>query len=146
MSTSQDIKDVIAADSSIMTALTGGLYTFDETGYMGISFTNTPAAYSGPTLLPCAVVKARAEIPTSEIKDMGQKVTSYVQYVEVWLYDVLTTETIEEVIALLYNLLHEEKPFEGVWCTWDSTEHGLEARELSGAMFSKMTFKLQGLK
>jgi hypothetical protein len=146
MSVSQQIKDILDADATLMALLTGGLYTFDETGHLGIGTTSTPAAFDGARLMPCGVVKARAEIATGEIKDQANKVTSTNQVVEIWLYEPDSTETIEEAAERVYNLLHETKPFQGVWCAYLGADNGEESRELAAALFIRQEFQLKGLK
>lgn len=67
--------------------LAGGVYSFAETGRLGISRASTPDAFDADGLLrPCAVVKARGAVPDGGADDDGAQVASYRQVVEVWLY------------------------------------------------------------
>lgn len=146
MTVASDFVELLSDDNDIPDKLTGGIYSIEDTGYMGVSINSTPAAFSGPLLLPCAVVKARSQVATSEIRDPNTKATSFNQAIEIWLYEQNSTETIEEAAALIYNLLHESKPVDDRWCYWMQTTEGQEARELGGALFSKMEFQLKGIK
>ena len=57
MAISEVIRDALAADATLVGLLTGGIYSYEQTGRNGISRVTTPTAYNG-FLLPCAVIKA----------------------------------------------------------------------------------------
>ncbi len=56
MTVESDVKDIINADSTLTGLLTGGIYTYDETGRLGISRQTTPSAFSGATIKPNLVI------------------------------------------------------------------------------------------
>jgi len=98
-----------AGVGGVVTLLTGGVYSFVETGRLGISRTSTPGAFDADGLLkPCAVVKARGAAPDGGADDDGAQVASYRQVVEVWLYadgDAAQT-TIEAAQRRAFTVLH----------------------------------------
>jgi len=98
-----------AGVGGVVTLLTGGVYSFVETGRLGISRTSTPGAFDADGLLkPCAVVKARGAAPDGGADDDGAQVASYRQVVEVWLYadgDAAQT-TIEAAQKRAFTVLH----------------------------------------
>ncbi len=146
MSVSQDFKDVLDSDTSLMTLLTGGLFTFDETGYMGVSYTNTPSAFNGAMLQPCGVVKVRAKQATNDLRDEDKKVSSYTQVLEVWLYEANSTDTIEQAADLVYTLLQDSTAVEGMRTFFVRSFEGSEAPELGGALFITLEFQINSIK
>lgn len=91
MTFADSVAAVMKADTGaggVATLLTGGIYTYTETGGFGISPTSTPSAFNAKgILLPCAVVKDRDQVPDNGPKDDCTQVKSYRQVVEIWLYD-----------------------------------------------------------
>src|SRR5690348_14819186 len=92
MSHASDAAAVLDADTGAggaATLLTGGIYTFDETGRLGINRDSTPNAFDTTSglLKPCAIVKDRGRFPDGGVADDVTQRVSYRQLVEVWLYD-----------------------------------------------------------
>lgn len=92
MSIADDIKTILTADSGaggVYTLMTGGIYTYENTGRLGISLTNTASAYDSTTgkLKPCLLIKERAEVPDNGVYDDATQEISYRQIVELWWYD-----------------------------------------------------------
>lgn len=92
MSAEDDVKTVLAADTGtgkFATIMTGGIYTFESTGELGVTRDNTTTAAAFDTLTgrikPCCVVKARLRQPDNGPREPGS--ASYRQVVEVWIYD-----------------------------------------------------------
>lgn len=86
-----DIASALEADSGaggVATLLTGGVYTYGETGRLGINRDSTPTAFDGTTglLKPCCVVKQRGQNLDNGITDDGAQHISYRQVVELWFY------------------------------------------------------------
>lgn len=116
MSHASDIVTVLDADSGVggaATLLTGGIYTFDETGRLGINRDDTPTAFDGTTglLKPCAVVKTRAKIHDGGIHDDQTQEMSYRQVVEIWLYADGNAgySTLESAQARIFTLLNGKR-------------------------------------
>lgn len=93
----------------VATLLTGGVYSYVETGRLGVNRDGTPSAYDTDGLLkPCAVVKARGAQPDGGADDDGLQVASYRQMVELWFYadgDAALT-TIESAKKRAFTVLH----------------------------------------
>ena len=85
MAVGEAIRDVLADDAGLAALLTGGIYTYEQTGRNGISRAAMPDAYeSGGFLRPCAVVKAGDTRAAAAIRDAASGAR---QVVEVYLYD-----------------------------------------------------------
>lgn len=82
------IKSLLAADATLLATLTGGVYSFAaDTKRLGLSRTMSPSPYLNGYLRPCALVKARDEVPSGGLLDSDQQYASIRQSVEVWLYN-----------------------------------------------------------
>lgn len=103
------IKATLIADATLLNSLTGSVYTYKETGRLGISRTTTPNAFDATTkkLKPCAVVKARSTVPDNLLADDGTQEQSVKPIIEIWLYeDGGAAGTISETArARVYALL-----------------------------------------
>lgn len=113
MTIADDMKAAGVADTGaggVKTLLTGGIYTYEDTGRLGINERSTPSAFDATThkLKPCAVVKARPQVADGGIMDDALQDTSFRQVVEWWLYDDGDAgyDTLDAVQARLYVLLH----------------------------------------
>lgn len=126
MSFESAIATLLEADAGaggVNTLLTGGIYTWTETGRNGLSRTNSVTAGAWqtgtPLLRPCAIVKDRAEVPDGGIMDDATPAVSYRQVVEIWLYDAgsSTTTTLETVKSRIFVLLHGQRVSNRL-CRW----------------------------
>jgi len=87
MSYAAAIKTLLAADATLTATLTGGIYDFLETKKLGINIVTTPSAFNASSVLkPCALIKARSEIPFGGIADPNAQYITISQVVEIWLY------------------------------------------------------------
>ncbi|MCZ2099716.1 MAG: hypothetical protein LC121_26330 [Anaerolineae bacterium] len=85
MAIGETIRDVLAGDGTLAALLTGGIYSYDETGRNGISRAALPDAFdTDGFLLPCAVVKTGEARAAAAIRD-SQSGTR--QMVEVYVYN-----------------------------------------------------------
>lgn len=113
MTLTDDIKTLLAADSTLSTPLTGGLYTFEETKRLGISKQTTPSAFNTQTgiLKPCLLVKGRDPVPDGAISDLAAQYASFKQVVEIWVYNDGDAgySVINTAIARIYVLLHGKR-------------------------------------
>lgn len=105
MTISEAIRDALAEDAGLAALLTGGIYSYEQTGRNGISRVTTPDAYdAGGFLLPCAIVKAGETRPAAALRD---SVAGARGAVEVYLYDDggsgfgTITEARDAVVGLL---------------------------------------------
>lgn len=87
MSYANAIKTLLAADSTLMASLTGGIYTNLETKKLGINKVTTPSAFDASSILkPCGSIKDRATVPYGGIADPDAQYITTSQIIEVWLY------------------------------------------------------------
>lgn len=92
MSIESLVKDIVVGHTPIMNLLTGGAYTFEELGMLGLS-PNNPACVSAfekvnglTRIRPCVIIKVRSETADFERHDVNRQITSYTGYIEFWLY------------------------------------------------------------
>lgn len=110
MSHETDIKTKLSNDGTFSGYMTGGIYTFTETGRSGISRTGTPAAYDAAGLIkPCVIVKSRNRTPTGDIRDEGTGLASYRAVVELWFYSdgYANVSALETARDRAITLLHD---------------------------------------
>lgn len=113
MTFADDLKTVLVADNvsgGVFTLLTGGIFTYPETGRNGITRLIASAPYNSTTglLKPCCLIKGRDEVPDGGIDDDGTQAVSYRQVIELWFYDDgdTTYTTIEAARTRAKTLLH----------------------------------------
>jgi hypothetical protein len=110
MTIADDVKTVLTAVSSISTALTGGLHTYEETGRLGLNRDTVSAAWDSTSglLKPCLVIKERATTGDGGIRDIG--VASYRRVVELWFYNDgdETYDALETVQSTAFTTLDEQ--------------------------------------
>ncbi len=144
-------KSVMTSDAGAggaNTLLTGGIYTFDETGRLGVNRDSTPSAFDGASglLKPCCVVKDRAQIPDGGVNDDGTQATSYAQIVELWFYndgDAGYT-VIEQAVDRVYTLFHGKKvSFAQVH--WAGNVNDQRDRDLDYAALSRSDFEVRAI-
>lgn len=106
MTHEDEIATRLAADTTLMATLTGGVFKSGTVGREGITRETAPTAFSGGYLLPCALVKQRGNVPDGIVQDFTDQATSAVQVVEVWLYEDAPGYTnIDAAKARLFRLL-----------------------------------------
>lgn len=86
-----NVVTALEADSGVggvATLLTGGIYTYSETGRLGIDRDATPSAFNATTGLikPCCVVKSRGLNPDNGVQDDATQNISGRQVIELWFY------------------------------------------------------------
>jgi hypothetical protein len=135
MSHEDDIKTALAADVTLAAILTGGFFTFDDTGREGLSRTGTPTAFASTGLLkPCCVVKQRSVTSDFRMVDEGGQIMSYAAVVEIWLYndgDSAIT-ALENASNRIYTLLQDTRTT-GAKCRWIFSMENERAPELENA-------------
>lgn len=145
MSITASIKTLITADSAIMTLLTGGVFTDDETDRNGIGRKSTPTAYDADKFLkPCAYVKERAQLGNWGGATGNSGFTGTRQVFEIWLYDDRVYSTIEVVRDAAIPLLQRAL----IGSVGRLRYLGFfkeRAPELNSAAFYRIDFELIGL-
>jgi hypothetical protein len=149
-----DVKTLLDADNGaggVYTLLTGKIYTYEETGMLGIDRQSTPNAYdtATPKLKPCAVVKQRDPIPDGGIRsDHAQKV-SYRQVIEIWLYNdgAAGFATLRTVKARLFVVLHGKQIVGSTKLAgfWIGGPDGLRDPNLDNACVVRADYVVRGL-
>ncbi|MBX3081722.1 MAG: hypothetical protein KF716_08800 [Anaerolineae bacterium] len=87
MSYAAAIKTLLVADATLAAALTGGIYSYQDTKKLGINQVTTPLAFTAGILKPCALIKDRGETPFGGIADPNAQYVTTSQIIEIWLYD-----------------------------------------------------------
>lgn len=106
MSIRSAILAVLSGDATLLTILTGGVYTATE-----ISRQLTPDAFdSNGEVLPCALLSVEAEDPAGPFE------TSSRAFVTLHVYERQGYTAIDAALARIYVLLHRQRVSgEGVW-------------------------------
>lgn len=110
MSLETSVRDALLASSTLRTAMTGGIWAWENTGEHGLTRVALPSAFdSEGRIKPCILVKERNRIGTPAIRDAGLQVASTIQAVEIWLYGDRTSTsasaTLETAKSSVYTLL-----------------------------------------
>lgn len=109
MTREQEFATRMAADSTLMALLTGGVFESGTVGRLGITRESAPGAFdANGWLRPCALVRQRGNIPDGVMRDGMAQVTSTAQVVEIWLYEDAGYTAIDAAVTRLHAL------FEGV--------------------------------
>lgn len=119
MSFDSTLKTLFLADSTLTTALTGGIYTWEDTGRLGFSRQSTPNAYDSNGLLrPCLIIKTRDEIAQYEIPDADFQFVDTKAVVELWFYDDGNNSytTIKSAQDRCYVLLQDRRIGSAFYC------------------------------
>lgn len=119
MSRESEIADYLRADYVLMAILTGGVYTNEEAGVEGLrrgEHSPTKDAFDPATgfLLPCAVVRQRANAPFGGLRDQRLKQTSASQIVEIYFYQDRGHDIADTARDRVYELL-EGHPLAQTW-------------------------------
>lgn len=107
MSLSDDIKDTLEGDDTLMDLLIGGVYNDVEE----ISRENTPGAFDANSeLLPCALIKSNTELP----RRSGYR-SAVNDPFTIYFYQRQGYDVIEPAMDLAFALVNEQKIGTGVW-------------------------------
>jgi len=105
MSRESDFATRMQADTALMAALTGGVFTSAGVGREGITRETAPTAFDANGYLkPCALVRQRGITPDGIVYDGMMQVTSVRQVVEIWLYQDGGYTSIDTAVNRLYQL------------------------------------------
>lgn len=107
MSALSAIKTRLEADVTLLATATGGVWSFEETGRLGLGRTNTPAAFdSSGVIKPCVLVRLRSATPDYVLQDDSGQYQSVRESIEVWFYEDSGYSAIETMRSRCYTLLH----------------------------------------
>ena len=142
-----DVRNVLIADvgpGGVATMLTGGIYTYEQTGRLGINRNSTPDAFDSVGLKPCAVIKSRAKMPDGQITDLHLQWQSARQVVEIWIYQDgdVGYSVIDQAVARIYTLLQARR-VNGKPVRWQQTlDRPPRDESLNMACFSRIDFQV----
>lgn len=138
------VQDALQGVEAVTNILTGGIYTIQDTGRMGITFNNTPAAFDGPSLLPCAMIRGRYKYPTKDHRDAEAQLVSFNQVVEIRLYQDNGNNDLESAYSQIYKVLHDKR-LGDYYLKLLNVRDGLWAEDLNGAVELIIEFDAIGL-
>ena len=140
LSDAQMYKEYFEQNESLVLSLPGGIYTWEDTGRLGINYTNTPLAFDGALLLPCAFIKTKEIQPTKDLRDEAEQVMSYKRLCQIFIYQEGGTAILEEIFNMMYNLIQDKQPFLGVRTMLTGIPEGGQDESLNGANFIRIDF------
>ena len=114
MTLESDLQATLEADATLTGLLTGGIYTREELGKMGLHQDNAVCVSAWmrindlDTLQPCLVIRQRSETPTDARVDNNTQVVSVARVVEMYFYDASSFTTITTARDRVYQLLHAQ--------------------------------------
>ncbi len=149
MANSSVIVTLLTADTTLMAILTGGIYDVETSGRLGIHFKNpdTSSAFDATTgqLKPCAMVRSRDQIPSKDIKDAKEQVTSYDQIMQIWIYqEAGGVAEIENAKNRILKLI-QQKIIDYGFFDLTATDEGRQAEDMNGASFIRLDFMKTGI-
>lgn len=119
MATLDNAKTILEADSTLLATATGGIWSFDETGRMGINRTANAAAFTSAGIIkPCVLLKLRSSIPDYVLADDANQYVSLSDHIEAWFYSDNSYTAIETMKLRVFALLHT-KQLGAFQCLWD---------------------------
>lgn len=137
----------MTSDGPLLGILAGGVYKWKDIAPLGLrrgEHSPTANAFDADNLLlPCAVVKEGAIVPTGDVVDYDAKIESVRQRVEIWLYQDRdwSEDAIGAAVARLRTLFFGER-FDD---TFEPSDVMTLARQpdpaLKNALMSRMDFQ-----
>ncbi len=147
MSREHDFAVLMAADTTLMATLTGGVFESGLVGREGITRETAAGAFdSNGYLKPCALVKQRALVPDGGVRDGLAQAVSATQVVEVWLYEDSGYTNLDTARARLFALL-EGHVFSGAYpAEWvNSITRQRDQGALTGKSLERMDFQVRAI-
>lgn len=107
MSLETELSAYYAADSTLSAILTGGVYTWDGVGRLGLNDQTTPAMYnSNGTIKPAMLIRQLDENIEGSVNDGVTPIVSVAAVVQLWVYEDSGYTSIDAAIARLFTLSH----------------------------------------
>jgi hypothetical protein len=125
-------KTILEADATLVALATGGIFTYDETGRMGIGRSNTltsGAFESDGRIKPCLLIKVRSSTPFGNVADDAARISSARDMLEVWAYQDAALTTLTSMLDRVYTLLQGQR-LGGFSCRWAFKLHPLRDIDL----------------
>ncbi len=148
MTYAEQIVDLLLAESTLVTLLTGGIYIFEDSGRKGINRTQLKEAFSSVTGLakPMSVVYEMQETPTGEAIDAPSGFMSTVTPVAIWIYDDGDAGygTIDAAYNIMYSTLNFARLTGAFQILWGSTPKNRRESLLSNACYYDFNIRVHG--
>ncbi len=133
----------LTADPVWQSLITGGTYSAQVLGRMGIVYTNpvlaSGGAFDGATLKPIAFVRTLREEPFPGVRDEVFQAMSTARLVEVYLYQDSGIDIIETALKEAYRIFHD-KQFDWGRVMFAGGVGARSSEELSGVFFAVVRF------
>lgn len=110
VSLDNDVKTVLAADTTLQGIFSTRILTYADLGDLGLNRNGYPAAFdSTGEILPTMIIRDRAQNTTLAMTDEGQQIRSYVQACEVVVYNSRFNgyADLDTALTRVYTLLHD---------------------------------------
>lgn len=139
MTIESTIVTLLQADATLVAALTGGIYSKQAIGKLGIDSNNalTPNAYTlvnqKNVLRPLVVIRLRTLVPQGNRHDRKNQHIGAQGVLECWFYDENLYTTITTARDRVYTLLSDKTITSIGALTLDNRIEGLRAEELNNA-------------
>jgi len=140
LSDAQMYKEYFEQNEQLLLLLDGGLYTWEDTGRLGINYSNNPLAFNGALIRPCAFIKTKEIQPTTDLRDEAEQIMSYRRTCQIFLYQEGGTAILEQVFNMMYNMIQDKQPFPGVRTMLTNIPEGGQDESLNGANFIRIDF------
>lgn len=111
---------ILAADATLLTTATGGVYNRTTLGRKGLNRTNALAATAfdaNENIKPCVVMKLRSSSVVDGLGDDDNRIVAQREMLEVWLYEHSGYANINTMRARIFVLL-QGKQLGGFSCRW----------------------------
>lgn len=150
MTTLSSAKTLLVADTTAVTGLvalaTGGIYTIDDLGRLGLNRTNSvcAAAFGSNVIKPCLMLKIRSDTVVDGLGDDVTQRAAHREVLELWFYDDNGFTTIDAMRGRAFACLHG-KQVGNATCHWQFDSQQFTDSNLD-AMGRRMDFAVYGLK
>lgn len=121
MSSLDAVKTILAADSTLLTIATGGVFVPDDLGRMGLNPSNPQAANafdSDGHIKPCIVLKIGSATPMDGLSDDGLQRVAQRERMECWFYEDNGYANIDAMRTRVFVDLQGIRLSNGGKCRW----------------------------
>lgn len=112
-------KAILEADATLLSTATGGIWSYDETGRLGLSRELTPTAFDANGIIkPAVLLKSRSITPDYILADDSGQYVSAREMLEAWLYQDTGYGAINTMAQRIHVLLHTKQLSGTFVCRW----------------------------
>lgn len=111
---------ILAADATLLTTATGGVYNRTALGRMGLNRKNALAATafdSNGNIKPCVVLRLRSSSVVDGLGDDANRIVAQREMLECWLYEYSGYANINTMRSRIFTLLQGQQ-LGGFACRW----------------------------